>query len=171
MGAETAPSPGGVTSVLGSLPVLGVDRIVRRTLLTAGVIGVIAGGLAVAAGYPLAAPGIALGLALALGNHRVFQSSAMRFTTPEGTVRRKPFAGSVLLRLGVCTAVAIVLLIWVRTLFRFYGRVARSNFPAADIAISIVGVPLFIWLLVRSSLHHQVAKSVTWKGRSYKAGR
>jgi len=67
--------------------------------------------------------------------------------------------------------VAIVLLIWVRTLFRFYGRVARSNFPAADIAISIVGVPLFIWLLVRSSLHHQVAKSVTWKGRSYKAGR
>jgi glycosyltransferase involved in cell wall biosynthesis len=63
---------------------------------------------------------------------------------------------------------AVVLLIWVRTLFRFYGRAARSNFPAYDVAISILGVPLFIWLLVRSSLHHQVAKSVAWKGRSYK---
>ena len=48
---------------------------------------------------------------LAVANHRVFQSSALRFTTPEGVVNRKPFAGSVALRLGVCTAVAIGLLI------------------------------------------------------------
>jgi glycosyltransferase involved in cell wall biosynthesis len=64
----------------------------------------------------------------------------------------------------------VILLLWVRTLFRFYGRAARSNFPAPDIAMSILGVPFFIWLLVRSSLHHQVAKSVGWKGRSYKTG-
>ncbi len=64
----------------------------------------------------------------------------------------------------------VILILWVRTLFRFYGRVAKSNFPARDIAISILGVPLFIWLLVRSSLHHQVTKSVIWKGRSYKSG-
>jgi len=61
----------------------------------------------------------------------------------------------------------VILAIWIRTLFRFYGRVAQSNFPASDIAISVLGVPLFIWLLVRSSLHHQVAKSVAWKGRNY----
>jgi cellulose synthase/poly-beta-1,6-N-acetylglucosamine synthase-like glycosyltransferase len=65
----------------------------------------------------------------------------------------------------------VILLIWIRTLFRFYGHVARSNFTAADIAISILGVPLFIWLLVRSSLHHSINKSVAWKGRSYKVGR
>ena len=50
-------------------------------------------------------------MVLAVANHRVFQSSALRFTTPEGVVSRKPFAGSVALRLGVCTVVAIGLLI------------------------------------------------------------
>lgn len=65
---------------------------------------------------------------------------------------------------------AVILLIWVRTLFRFYGRAARSHFPALDVAISILGIPLFVWLLIRSSLHHQVSKSVAWKGRSYKTG-
>ncbi len=65
----------------------------------------------------------------------------------------------------------VILAIWIRDLFRFYGRAAKSNFPAFDVAISILGVPMFIWLLVRSSLHHQVSKSVTWKGRSYKTGR
>jgi glycosyltransferase involved in cell wall biosynthesis len=58
----------------------------------------------------------------------------------------------------------VIWVLWARTLFRFYGRVARSNFPAADVAVSILGVPLFIWLLVRSYLQH----TVQWKGRSYR---
>ena len=62
-------------------------------------------------------------------------------------------------------------LLWLRTLWRFYGRVARSNFPAADAAVSILGVPMFCCLLVRSHLHHRVQKLVGWKGRSYKVGR
>ena len=62
---------------------------------------------------------------------------------------------------------AVIWLLWVRTLFRFYGRVARSNFPAADVTISILGIPLFAGLLIRSDLHHRVHKSVGWKGRSY----
>ena len=52
-----------------------------------------------------------------------------------------------------------------------FNRVARSHFPAADIAISIFGVPLFAWLLFRSFLRHRVNKSVDWKGRTYKTGR
>ncbi len=68
-------------------------------------------------------------------------------------------------------ATVLLWLLWLRTLFRFYGRVARSNFPAADVAISIVGVPMFCWLLVRSYLHHRVTRSVDWKGRKYKTGR
>ncbi|HEY5056296.1 MAG TPA: glycosyltransferase family 2 protein [Acidobacteriaceae bacterium] len=62
---------------------------------------------------------------------------------------------------------SVVLILWVRTLFRFYNRAARSHFPAADIALSILGVPLFVWLLLRSTAHHRYRKSVAWKGRSY----
>jgi glycosyltransferase involved in cell wall biosynthesis len=60
-----------------------------------------------------------------------------------------------------------LLLIWARTLWRYYSRIARSNFPALDCGLSILGVPLFVYLLVRSFIHHRVRKAVTWKGRSY----
>jgi len=63
-----------------------------------------------------------------------------------------------------------ILLVWMRTTWGFYGRVARANFPAGDVAISILGVPVFCWLLVRSYLHHRVTRSVDWKGRRYKVG-
>jgi len=64
-----------------------------------------------------------------------------------------------------------ILLVWLRTSWGFYGRVGRSKFAAGDVAISIFGVPLFCWMLLRSQLHHQVSKSVDWKGRRYKVGR
>ncbi|MEO6910962.1 MAG: glycosyltransferase family 2 protein [Edaphobacter sp.] len=64
----------------------------------------------------------------------------------------------------------VILLIWARTLWRFYSRVARSNFPAVDVAISILGVPLFVYLLVRSVIDHRVKRSVAWKGRRYGTG-
>lgn len=63
-----------------------------------------------------------------------------------------------------------ILLIWLRTLWRFYSRVARSNFPASDVTISILGVPLFVYLLIGSVVDHRVKKSVTWKGRRYAGG-
>ncbi len=61
----------------------------------------------------------------------------------------------------------VILLIWVRTLWRFYSRVARSNFPAFDVAISVLGIPLFVYLLIRSVIYHRVKKTVSWKGRNY----
>ena len=64
---------------------------------------------------------------------------------------------------------SVILLIWIRTLWRFYSRVARSNFPAIDVAISILGVPFFIYMLLRSVNHHRFKKSVIWKGRNYNA--
>ena len=63
---------------------------------------------------------------------------------------------------------AALLLLWARTLWRFYARVARSNFSAVDVAISIAGVPLFVYLLVRSTMHHRFRRAVEWKGRSYR---
>ncbi len=62
---------------------------------------------------------------------------------------------------------SVILLIWVRTLWRFYSRVARSNFPAFDVAISILGIPLFVYLIIRSVICHRVKKTIVWKGRNY----
>jgi glycosyltransferase involved in cell wall biosynthesis len=59
-------------------------------------------------------------------------------------------------------------LLWVRTLFRFYARVANSNFPFADSVIAPLGLPLFVVLLYRSWFQHRILKQVSWKGRSYK---
>ncbi len=61
-----------------------------------------------------------------------------------------------------------LLLVWARTLMRFYRRVARSNFPAIDVAVSPLGLPLFITLLVRSWMMHKVTRRVSWKGREYR---
>jgi cellulose synthase/poly-beta-1,6-N-acetylglucosamine synthase-like glycosyltransferase len=61
-----------------------------------------------------------------------------------------------------------ILVVWLRTTWGFYSRVARSHFPAPDVAVSILGVPLFVWLLLRSTLRHRIHKSVGWKGRTYK---
>ena len=81
------------------------------------------------------------------------------------------FIGLPILALGIFWLApwqrSVILLIWVRTLWRFYSRVARSNFPALDIAISILGIPLFVYLLLRSVVDHRIKKNVAWKGRSY----
>jgi len=65
----------------------------------------------------------------------------------------------------------LLMLIWLRTLYRYYARVARSNFPVFDCAISIAGVPMFVYLLFRSAIHHRIKKAVSWKGRSYSTGK
>jgi hypothetical protein len=65
----------------------------------------------------------------------------------------------------------VILLIWVRTLFRFYGRVSRSHFSPLDCAISVFALPLFIALLVRSWMNHKMFHQVAWKGREYRTGR
>jgi len=61
----------------------------------------------------------------------------------------------------------ILALLWLRTLIRFYMRVAKSNFPFLDCAISPLGLPLFAALLYRSWFQHRILKRVSWKGREY----
>jgi glycosyltransferase involved in cell wall biosynthesis len=60
-------------------------------------------------------------------------------------------------------------LLWLRTLIRFYSRVAKSSFPAIDCALAPLGLPLFVVLLYRSWFQHRILKRVSWKGRDYKA--
>lgn len=116
MSTDLPPAASGPLGGSGfaQFPLIGVDRVLKRTLIGAIVVGVVGAAGAIYFGHPLIAPGLLLGLAMALLNHRVFQSTALRFTSPEGKVRRKPFAGSVFLRLGVCTVVALALIVYVR---------------------------------------------------------
>jgi hypothetical protein len=59
----------------------------------------------------------------------------------------------------------VVIVIWCRTVFRFYSRVRKSNFSAFDCALSPVALPLFVYLLVRSWMQHHLFHRVAWKGR------
>ena len=68
------------------------------------------------------------------------------------------------------TARLVISLIWLRTLWRFYRRVAKSNFPLGDCLLSVFGLPLFVWLLWKSWFDHTVTKRVVWKGREYAGG-
>jgi glycosyltransferase involved in cell wall biosynthesis len=63
----------------------------------------------------------------------------------------------------------VMALLWVRTLVRFYVRVAKSNFPFADCTLAPLGLPLFVLLLYRSWFQHRILKRVSWKGREYEA--
>jgi glycosyltransferase involved in cell wall biosynthesis len=57
--------------------------------------------------------------------------------------------------------------VWLRVLWRFYARVAKSNFPPSDCALSVFALPLFCLLLVSSWWQHTVRSEVAWKGRAY----
>lgn len=80
------------------------------------------------------------------------------------------FTGPLSVTMPWISARFLILLIWLRTLWRFYRRVLKSNFPFADCLLSPLGLPLFIWLLWQSWFDHTVTKRVVWKGREY-AGR
>jgi glycosyltransferase involved in cell wall biosynthesis len=61
----------------------------------------------------------------------------------------------------------VLAILWLRTLIRFYSRVAKSNFPLGDCVLAPLGLPLFVALLYRSWFQHRVLKQVNWKGRTY----
>ena len=63
---------------------------------------------------------------------------------------------------------AAILLLWVRTVVRFYRHVARSNFSLIDCLFSVLALPLFIYLLIRSWMDHRIFRRVAWKGREYR---
>lgn len=63
---------------------------------------------------------------------------------------------------------AALWLLWVRVLVRYYNRVSRSNFPIGDLALSVIGLPVFVAMLVRSWQKVNLLKTVEWKGREYR---
>jgi glycosyltransferase involved in cell wall biosynthesis len=57
--------------------------------------------------------------------------------------------------------------LWLRILWGFYARVAKSNFSWENCALAIFGLPLFCLLLVWSWFSHVLRRQVAWKGREY----
>ncbi len=51
--------------------------------------------------------------------------------------------------------------------FNFLRRVRRAHFGLIPTVISLVGLPIFSFLLLRSFIKHKFNGSVEWKGRSY----
>jgi glycosyltransferase involved in cell wall biosynthesis len=63
----------------------------------------------------------------------------------------------------------VLVLVWLRNLWRYYARVAKSKFGALDCLLSPLALPLFVVILVRSWYLNDVLHRVSWKGRSYDA--
>ena len=71
--------------------------------------------------------------------------------------------------LGAPMAMAALGLVWLRALWGFYSRAAKSNFPFRDYVWAPLGTPLYAAMLWRSWFLHHVVKQVVWKGREIKS--
>ena len=65
----------------------------------------------------------------------------------------------------VLTAAGIFLLLTM--LADFLQRVLRAHFGAVNTVLSVLGLPIFAVLLVRSAVQYRWRKRVDWKGRAY----
>jgi cellulose synthase/poly-beta-1,6-N-acetylglucosamine synthase-like glycosyltransferase len=72
--------------------------------------------------------------------------------------------------LGAPMAMSALGVVWLRALWGFYHRVARSGFAFRDYVWAPLGIPLYAALLWRSWFLHNVVRQVVWKGREVKAG-
>ena len=62
---------------------------------------------------------------------------------------------------------AAIVLLWLRVLLRYYTRVSRSGASLVQVVLSVLALPLFAYMLIRSWQQVAVQKRVTWKGRTY----
>jgi hypothetical protein len=53
----------------------------------------------------------------------------------------------------------------------FLRRISRAHMPAVNTALSVLGLPIFSYLLLRSYIHYRGGRPITWKGRSYSTPR
>ena len=72
--------------------------------------------------------------------------------------------------LGAPMAMAALGVVWLRGLWGFYSRVAKSNFPFKDTVWAPLGIPLYAALLWRSWFLHNMLRQVVWKGRTQATG-
>lgn len=60
-----------------------------------------------------------------------------------------------------------VLVLWLRTILRFWQRIGRSHFSSSTCALAPVALPLYAFLLLKSWWNYRVKDRIEWKGRVY----
>ena len=68
---------------------------------------------------------------------------------------------------GATQAGALFAILAVGVYVNLLVRIRRAHFPWKANFLALLGLPLFSWLLLRSHLHLNVLREVTWKGRVY----
>lgn len=62
---------------------------------------------------------------------------------------------------------AAIGVLWLRVLLRYWTRIRRAHAPFPNVVLSVLALPLFAFLMVRSWQQVAVTKRVHWKGREY----
>jgi hypothetical protein len=87
-----------------------IDRLSRRTVFSALVVGVVGLIICVIVGYPLAALGLAIGISVGITNFRAIQKSVAKIGRRAGENKRRPLAMNTLGRMGIISVIAMGLL-------------------------------------------------------------
>jgi hypothetical protein len=82
-------------------------RVSRHTMVSALIVGILGLVGAIALGAPLVGLGIAVGVAIGIGNFRLIVKSVVKVGAQEGTNHRRPLAANTLTRLGAITVIAL----------------------------------------------------------------
>jgi len=85
--------------------------MLRRTVFAALGVGIVAVVVLAIVGYPLAGLGACLGLGLGLVNIRLVMSTASRLNASGLAKIKRPMAMNTLMRLGLTTVVAVILVV------------------------------------------------------------
>lgn len=96
-------------------PSVDVGRIVRRTVVAAGIVSLVALVVGVVVGWPLGGLGVLGGSIVGAANNQAFRSRALRLME-QGTLRRRPVFSSVVVRLVVVTGLVFYLIVAVPAL-------------------------------------------------------
>jgi glycosyltransferase involved in cell wall biosynthesis len=77
-------------------------------------------------------------------------------------------AGVLLIPLGDRLDAFFPLAFGILAYVNFMSRIQQAHFPWKANVMSIIGLPIFVSLLVRSHIHSNVRGELTWKGRKYR---
>jgi len=103
-------------NVFSTLSVPELSRLARRTALVAALLGALALVVSVVVGYALFGVGACLGLLMALGNFRLIVRATAKAASSGLEHTRRPLVTNTLGRLGLISAVALLLAWLVRPL-------------------------------------------------------
>jgi hypothetical protein len=70
---------------------------------------------------------------------------------------------------GSTTYAAVAMVAAVLIWLRFLIRIRAAHFGWGPNLLAVAGLPVFVYLLLRSDYRYRNGKSITWKGREYKA--